>query len=84
MSEYSYYNSYGNKNTTTTQVNMCERKGSMSMCMAVTMADQEGCKYRVKASRNDRCMFYREDMEGACDNTWAQRGVDMPESIKEG
>jgi len=83
MAEYSYYNSYGNKNTTSTKINMCEVDGPMSLCRAVEFADQEGCSHHIKASKESRCMFYRGDLNGACDNTWAQKKVDMPEHFKE-
>jgi hypothetical protein len=79
MAEYKYYNSYGNENTTTTKVNMCAKKGPMSACMAVTIADQKGCKYRIKASEADRCMFFREDINRSCDSMWAQNSLDPPE-----
>ena len=54
----------------------------MSKCGACSITDQEGCKYRRKASNSDRCMYWREDMGGACDNSYAQKGIDQPE-VKE-
>jgi len=50
----------------------------MSICEACTVSDQEGCKYYRPASTANRCMYYREDFGGVCDNSYAQRGVDPP------
>ena len=48
------------------------------MCMAIAMADQFGCKYREDASKREGCMYYRDDLGGACDNVWAQLGIEKP------
>ena len=81
-SPYYYFNSFGSKTSTVNAVNMCKREGPMSKCGACSITDQEGCKYRRKASNSDRCMYWREDMGGACDNSYAQKGIDQPE-VKE-
>ncbi len=79
MSEYyRYYNSSGSSLSTTTLVNMCLKKGPMSFCMAVTVKDQKGCRYRENASYAEHCMCWRERIDGACDSIWAQHSLDNP------
>lgn len=75
---YYYFNSVGSKVSTTSEINLCGKNGPMSVCTACSVADQHGCKYRRKATNKDCCMYWREDMGGACDNSYAQRGVDQP------
>ena len=78
MPPYNYWNSIGNNVSTPGNINMILKKGPMSFCRAVDIADQHGCKYREDASSAERCMYYRDGFDGACDCIWAQRGIDKP------
>ena len=78
MPEYSYYNSMDNKVSTTTKINFCAKQNGMSFCKAVELSDQHGCKYREDASKADRCMYWRKEIDGACDCIWAQKSIDKP------
>lgn len=66
---------------TVTKTNMCIKgyKEPISMCSAKEIASQENCTHYWPATRAKRCIFYRDDILGACDNSWAQRKVEMPE-----
>ena len=55
----------------------------MSFCMACSVADQYGCSYREPSASGKHCMYWREDMDGACDGMWAQTSKDNPNKIKE-
>ena len=79
MPPYYYYNTLGNKVSTTTLISFCGKEGPMSMCKAYSVADQKGCKYRRPSTYDEECcMYYREPFGGACDNPWAQAGTEMP------
>jgi len=69
--------------STVTKTNMCakEFRGLMSFCKAQKIENQEDCTHYIKHSYLNRCMFYRKDIGGACDNQWAQRKEDMPEEV---
>jgi len=77
-----YYNSPGSKVSTNVQVNMCQKLGPMSFCRAFSIADQKGCKHREDASDTVHCMYWRDDLNGACDSVWAQRDVSNPNKEK--
>jgi len=80
---YNYINSLGTKVTTTIKINMCRRGGPMSFCMACETEDQHGCLFREPASSSDHCLYWRENMDGACDGVWAQTSKENPNKIKE-
>ena len=82
MSEYHYFNTLNNDVSTTTLINFCQTIGPMSMCRAVTIADQPGCKFREDATNRECCMHYRDDLDGACDSSWAQSGIEKPKEEK--
>ena len=83
MATWHYKNASGDKTATSTKINMCRKKGPMSYCVAYNIPDdQQGCDYREPASSGDACLHYRPNLDGACDNPWAQAGVKRPK--KEG
>ena len=71
--------------STVTKTNMCQRafKDPQSFCIAKSRESQEDCTHYFKASYDNRCMWYREDIYGACDNWWAQNRKEMPAEIIE-
>ena len=83
MSTWYYYNTLNNKVSTTVKISMIRKLGPMSFCGAFSIEDQEGCKYREDATYAKHCLYYRPQMNGACDNCWAQAGVEMPKKVVE-
>lgn len=69
--------------STVAKTNMCgkEYKGLLSYCSAQKLENQENCTHYIKHTFLKQCMFYREDLNGACDNWWAQIKQEMPEHI---
>jgi len=80
---YSYINSLGTKVETTIKINMCNRAGPMSFCMACSPKDQRGCIYYRDSSTGKHCMYWREDISRICDSPWAQTNTDDPNIKKE-
>jgi len=80
MASYFYINSSGKKIEFAAKINVCETRGMMSVCRAATISDQEGCKYYEKCSdaNSNHCCHWRESINNACDNMWAQRNIDKP------
>ena len=78
MPLYYYINTLDNTVSTTSPISFCRSNGPISVCIACSIADQHGCKYREEASARECCMYYREDLNSACDNVWAQRGITKP------
>jgi len=78
-----YINTTGSKVATTGAINLCRSTGPMSICSACTVADQPGCSYREDATNAVHCLYYRENMDGACDSVWAQTSKPNPNKAKE-
>ena len=77
-----YKNSSGKPIKAISKINMCEKRGMMSVCRAATIKDQHGCKFRVPSSRGDHCCHFRETICNACDSVLAQSGKE-PYDCKE-
>ena len=60
------------ENTSTKSVNYCI-PGIMSRCGAGnTWLRQKRCKFAIKSTVNDRCMYFIESIRGHCDCLQAQ------------
>ncbi len=77
-----YRNSRGKVLEAKHKFNMCEKRGLMSVCIAATIKDQHGCRFRVKSDLGDHCMHCRESIKNACDSHFAQSGKE-PYECKE-
>ncbi len=80
MSSFNYTNAAGKKIPFTSVINLCETREMMSFCRASTEQDQYGCTYREDSPQSHikRCMYYRENTNGVCDNMWAQNNLEKP------
>jgi hypothetical protein len=80
MASYFYINSSGQQIEFASIINLCETRGMMSFCKAASIADQAGCKYHDPCSdkNSNHCCHWRETMNGACDNMYAQRNIEIP------
>lgn len=79
-----YFNTLGNKVSTTSAIDFCRKVGPQSFCQAFSIPDQHGCMYREDPihSSVDACMYYRSSMDGACDSVWAHTGKKNPNPHK--
>jgi hypothetical protein len=54
--------------------NYCKAGNGMAVCMcAVDKIDWNQCRFKRKASGEDRCMYFREAINDHCDNHKAQQ-----------
>lgn len=69
--------------STVAKINMCrsQYRDLQSLCGANTTASQEDCTHYIKHSFLKQCMWFRKDINGACDNWWAQNKQEMPAGI---
>lgn len=79
---FNYKNSSGKILESKNKFNMCEKRGLMSVCIAATVNDQHGCRFRIQSAVGIHCMHFRECIENACDSTMAQIGKE-PYECKE-
>ncbi len=71
---FKYKNLQGKVLESKNKFNMCEKRGLMSVCIAASISDQHGCRFRVPSDVGDHCMHCRESIEKACDSILAQIG----------
>lgn len=71
---FHYINSKGMSIEITSKINMCEGRGMMSFCRALTEKDQHGCKFRIDSQQHTHCAHFREIFDNACDSLFAQTG----------
>jgi hypothetical protein len=68
---------------TVAQANMCKKayRDLISMCSALELLNQVDCTHYIKSTFHKHCMWYRPDIDGACDNWWAQNKKEMPAEL---